>query len=155
MVTFTVPTSPNGSAVSTTQVPNEFFSWFGTHFPSTGGRRSAVSIDSYENLDDDEEQEDGVFILKLPIYGKIAQRRARKRGEDVPNLKRAQYFETLHDHEVRYGTLRDVDTSFREIDWNPAQPTGGLVDEINWTPAQHTSGFARIRDSQPVSPKEL
>ena len=77
--------------------------------------------------------------LKLPIHGTIAMRRARQVGEDLTEVERQQRARFGHQDAVKYGPLRDVDTTFSEVNWGAS--------------TQHRSRMARINYGEPVSPK--
>ena len=86
---------------------------------------------------DEIEEDEGEWEIKLPIYGTIAQRRAVTWGIDVIDLKRKQWAQLQHEVLSREGELKDVDTSFVEIDWAPK------ADEVV---------MKRLKRGEPVSP---
>ena len=89
----------------------------------------------------EEEARNQPWKLHLPIYGSIALRRAFKKNLDPEEVMREQGVRARHEIELKYGALRDVDVTFKPIDWSAeGQPHSQMV--------AHTEG-------EPVSPTVL
>lgn len=112
-------------------------------WPTTPYSSLDVTLADLRRVEEAEEAEaDGqpkAWQLKLPINGTIAKRRALKRGEDPADIEREQYSRFWHEHECRFGLLKDVDVTFRPVDWDSESRLGRRME--------------RIDHGEPVSPK--
>jgi len=89
----------------------------------------------------EEEARNQPWRLHLPIYGSIALRRAYKKDLDPMEVMREQGLRARHEIELKYGALRDVDFTFKPIDWSAeVQPHSQMVAET---------------EGEPVSPKVM
>ena len=86
-------------------------------------RSGFAAFGDYDDEDGDEEE----FELFLPIYGKIARRRARRKGVPAREMYKEQWHQMHHERELKKGVLAHVDTSFNPIHWD-AVPGGFYGD---------------------------
>jgi len=110
----------------------------------------------------EEEAANQPWKLHLPIYGSIALRRAFKKNLDPEDVMREQGVRARHEIELKYGALRDVDVTFKPIDWSAqVQPHSQMVAETEGEPfspaampaPRYTSGAGDERPL-PVSPDD-
>lgn len=117
------------------------YEYWPSHFPGKSySAVSEMSISYYYSYisDDTDESEVEPWKLKLPIHGRIALRRAMKRGEDPFDVQREQRSRFVHECSDKHGPYKDVAVSFQDVDYG--------------APHQPRSEMARKIDGEPVSP---
>jgi len=83
----------------------------------------------------EEEAANQPWKLHLPIYGSIALRRAFRRNLDPEEVMREQGVRARHEIELKYGALRDVEVTFKPIEWSAqVQPHSQIVAETEGEP---------------------
>lgn len=71
------------------------------------------------------------FILDLPAWGTIAQRRGEARGETVKDVLRRQHARLEHERVDKYSVLADVDTSFSYVLWDQASTRKRVYEDVS------------------------
>ena len=79
--------------------------------------------------------------IRLPIHSSIAERRAISSSPDSADIEREQYSRRMHEIALLTVPLKDVNTTFREVDWESGEGSEASAQRM----------LTRINEGEPLS----